>query len=131
MHSVASAGSSDYGGVSASYDIDNDSISALNPFLLTESQIQSSQDVPFYFSPEVRAHEVASSTNDRDEDSVESIAATGNSIEDYPYHRLLCIQYPFGTNPKVHCSNCFCVVCEERASDCKDWNAHYSISKEQ
>jgi hypothetical protein len=84
---------------------------------------------PPYYYVYRRAHEVASSTNDRDEDSVEFIAATGNSIEDYPHHRFLCIQYPFGTNPKVHCFNCFCVVCEERASDCKQGDTEVAFQQ--
>jgi hypothetical protein len=82
-----------------------------------------------FFSPEVTALEVATSVDEGDEGSVELLAESGNSIEVYPHHRFLCIKYPFSTDPKIHCVNCFCVVCEERASDCNNWNAHCSISK--
>jgi hypothetical protein len=84
-----------------------------------------------FFSPEVKAHEVVPSVNKGDEGSVEFVEESGNSMEVYPHHRFLCIKYTFGTGPNAHCLNCFCVVCEERASDCKDWNVHCRISKEE
>lgn len=84
-----------------------------------------------FFSPEVKACKVVPSVNEGDEGSVEFVTESGNSMEVYPHHMFLCIKYPFGTDPNAHCLNCFCVVCEERASDCKDWNAHFSISKEE
>ncbi len=92
--------------------------------------MQSSQDTRFSFSPKVEAQKVVPSASEEDGE-VEFIGKTVNSIMDYPHHRFLCIKYPFGTNTHKHCVNCFCVVCEERASECKDWYAHSSISKRE
>jgi len=93
--------------------------------------VQSSQNLDIYFCTDESALNVPSLVQEGDEKSVEFLEESGNSATDRIHHRFDCVKYRFRTNPKDHCSNCFCVVCEERASDCKEWDTHCSMSKEQ
>jgi hypothetical protein len=57
---------------------------------------------------------------------VEVVGTTGeNALEDYPHPREHCVLHVFNVNNAVrHCPNCFCFVCEDRATSCKQWPRH-------
>ena len=107
----------------------------IHGFRLTESQVESSQNVQIYFSPDVKApffETVCSEGDEEEEDSVEFLGESGNDpLEVYAHHRFLCKKSDFKKDPYLHCSNYFCVVCDERASDCKEWDAHCGTSNEE
>jgi hypothetical protein len=77
MPSVYSTSSDDLGATAGSYD-------NINDFLLTESQVQSSQDVRIYFSPEELKDpffEVIGSKGD-EEESIESLNEENSVVQD-------------------------------------------------
>ena len=61
---------------------------------------------------------------DEDED-VQFVGATGNNpLTDFPHAREHCRVHLFRVDPALHCINCFCFVCDNPVSDCKEWNDH-------
>lgn len=71
-----------------------------------------------------------SSTTDNDDpsaaqDDVCLLGATGpNALEDFPHSRESCVKHPFQDNPLLHCSHCYCFVCDIVASACLSWSQH-------
>lgn len=127
MSSVYSTNGSDDDSF-ADYSNDN-SISSPNPLLpLWESQVQSSQDIMDFFSPEVKAHQLVPSINGEDEGSVVFLGESGYSLVDYPHPRYLCGAHPFNVDPQAHCDNCFCALCDDRVAKCNNWVAHCKVT---
>ncbi|KAG7344456.1 DNA repair helicase rad3 [Nitzschia inconspicua] len=61
--------------------------------------------------------------NDDEELKIISSTATNPNIV-YPHSRTDCGVYPMDVNAAMFCKNCFCVLCEVRAEDCKQWAEH-------
>lgn len=131
MPSVNSTCSSDRSSSAVDFDSCNGIISGLDKYLLTESQVQTSQDVRIFYCTDGSTLNGPPFIKEGDEESVEFLGESGNAITDYPHHRFDCVKYPFSADPNVHCLNCFCVLCEEKASDCKEWDTHCSVSREE
>jgi len=106
----------------------------LNNYLLTESQVQPSQDMRIYFltdSPSAQ-NESALVEEGGDDESVEVLDETENDpLKVYAHPRFLCRNFDFKKDPYVNCSKCYCAVCDIPAFDCKEWDTHCSMSKEQ
>jgi hypothetical protein len=67
---------------------------------------------------------LAVATSNRDED-VEIVGATGpNALEDFPHPRQDCVSFPMQKKPGLFCKNCYCYVCDVRASECPSWTFH-------
>ena len=65
------------------------------------------------------------------DDEVEITAAKGDdTLRNAPHSRFDCVVHPVDKDNmteatcKVHCPQCFCYVCDEPASKCKQWAAH-------
>ena len=65
------------------------------------------------------------------DDEVEITAAKGDdTLRNAPHSRFDCVVHPVDKDNmteatcKVHCPHCFCYVCDEPASKCKQWAAH-------
>jgi len=62
-------------------------------------------------------------TNHQQDTEIEIIAETGkNPLSDFAHPRFHCVTKPFAFDPTAFCSNCFCYVCDVRASECQHWN---------
>ena len=46
------------------------------------------------------------------------------ALSDFPHARNNCAAYKWSEAPEKHCPQCFCYVCDEPASKCKQWAAH-------
>ena len=70
--------------------------------------------------------------NDHEEEEELTIVATKgqNALMDFPHSRENCATHPFATsiNKAVHCSNCYCYVCDVLASECVVWLLHCNAS---
>lgn len=70
--------------------------------------------------------------NDHEEEEELTIVATKgqNALMDFPHSRENCASHPFATsiNKAVHCSNCYCYVCDVLASECVVWSLHCNAS---
>jgi len=70
--------------------------------------------------------------NDHEEEEELTIVATKgqNALMDFPHSRENCATHPFATsiNKAVHCSNCYCYVCDVLASECVVWSLHCNAS---
>ena len=53
-----------------------------------------------------------------------------NALVDFPHSRENCVTYPFVTSGDntLHCSNCYCYVCDVPSSDCAAWTSHCEAS---
>lgn len=53
---------------------------------------------------------------------------TVNPLVEYPHARFLCKAHPFSRtrseNNKLHCSNCFCYICDVAVIECSEWTRH-------
>ena len=61
------------------------------------------------------------------EEELTIVATKGqNALMDFPHSRENCATHPFATsvNKAVHCSNCYCYVCDVLASECVVWSLH-------
>jgi len=66
------------------------------------------------------------SNEDDDEDEELTIIASkgSNALADFPHSRENCVTHPFSGDKKLHCSNCYCYVCDKPAKDCTMWSKH-------
>ena len=66
------------------------------------------------------------SNEDDDEDEELTVVATkgSNALADFPHSRENCVTHPFSGDKKLHCSNCYCYVCDKPAKDCTMWSKH-------
>jgi len=71
-----------------------------------------------------------SNEDDDDEDEELTVIATkgSNALADFPHSRENCVTHPFSGDKKLHCSNCYCYVCDKPAKDCTMWASHCSAS---
>ncbi|EKX31895.1 hypothetical protein GUITHDRAFT_82731, partial [Guillardia theta CCMP2712] len=71
-------------------------------------------------------------SQEADEDDLVIVGSTGTFSSDLPHARAHCVNRPFrstkervgkeeGGNNEMFCPNCFCYVCDVKASDCKGW----------
>lgn len=70
------------------------------------------------------------SSEEDDEDEELTVIATkgSNALADFPHSRENCVTHPFSGDKKLHCSNCYCYVCDKPAKDCTMWASHCSAS---
>jgi superfamily II DNA or RNA helicase len=70
-------------------------------------------------------------TDHNDDAELEIVGTTGpNALEDYPHARQDCVLYPLRNNFAINfCNNCYCYVCDVKASACLAWNAHCFAKK--
>ena len=68
---------------------------------------------------------------DDDGDDIEIVGGNMVTAADMPHQREACTRFPFKyhylKNSAVnesYCSNCYCYVCEVKASECMDWKEH-------
>lgn len=68
---------------------------------------------------------------DDDEDEIVIVGENMNVASDMPHQREACTRNMFKYNGTkgnqsnfAHCPNCYCYVCEVKASDCSDWIEH-------
>ena len=62
-----------------------------------------------------------------DDDAIEMIYESHNPLINYPHARSDCIQEAFGVGKDLlHCSNCFCRLCDVPVSSCDSWDQHCS-----
>jgi hypothetical protein len=62
-----------------------------------------------------------------DKDELTIVATKGkNALADFPHSRENCATHPFtnGGDNTMHCSNCYCYVCDTPSSDCMTWASH-------
>ena len=60
-----------------------------------------------------------------DDDGVVVTSSTmSNALAEYPHSRKDCGRYPVGTDPLLFCAQCYCYVCEVKASECRAWKSH-------
>ena len=53
---------------------------------------------------------------------IQITGSTGkNALSDFPHARHLCLVKPFTKNPEEFCSNCYCYICDIKASECSEW----------
>jgi hypothetical protein len=108
---------------------DDGIISHYNPFLLSADEVISSQDMTAFLSPEVNKVKRVPSITEGDEESVEIIQESGNSLRDFAHPRYLCGMHPFNVYPhEQHCGNCYCLLCDKKVVECKNWIAHCKIT---
>ncbi len=63
--------------------------------------------------------------NESIDDEIQIIGVTGkNSLSDFAHARYDCLVKPFSKNPFDFCCNCYCYVCDLKASDCQQWKLH-------
>eukprot|EP00960_Hanusia_phi_P071799 767634-Hanusia_phi.AAC.1 len=71
-------------------------------------------------------------SQEADEEDLVIVGSTGTFSSDLPHARAHCVNRPFrstkervgkeeGGNNESFCPNCFCYVCDVKASDCKGW----------
>jgi len=57
-----------------------------------------------------------------DDEEIKFIGETGkNALSDFPHPRYDCVMKPFAKGPEAFCSNCYCYVCDVKASECEKW----------
>jgi len=53
------------------------------------------------------------------------LGSTGkNALSDFAHSRADCVTYPFAKDPTRFCIQCYCYVCDAKASECIKWNDH-------
>jgi hypothetical protein len=69
---------------------------------------------------------------DGDEDCVMEWSNASNVLVEYAHGRPDCGVHSFAeaANRKNYCEKCYCVVCEELAKDCKQWEEHCQQTKQ-
>ncbi|OEU07671.1 hypothetical protein FRACYDRAFT_250690 [Fragilariopsis cylindrus CCMP1102] len=79
--------------------------------------------------------EVDNNGNEDDDDDCDDaviIGSTGkNANSDYAHSRADCATNPFEKDPKMHCPNCYCYVCDDKASDCVKWDSHCQATRSE
>mmetsp|Transcript_9063 Transcript_9063/g.22173 ORF Transcript_9063/g.22173 Transcript_9063/m.22173 type:complete len:178 (-) Transcript_9063:272-805(-) len=64
-----------------------------------------------------------SNKDDENDEEIEVVAETGkNPLSDFPHPRYDCVLKLFSKDPVTFCSNCYCYVCDVKASECKKWS---------
>lgn len=59
------------------------------------------------------------------DDEIELVGTTGsNALADFPHARENCVTCPFHADPRKHCANCYCYVCDAPAAKCGSWDRH-------
>jgi len=57
-----------------------------------------------------------------DDGDIQITGSTGkNALSDYPHPRHECVVKSFTKNPEHFCPNCYCFVCDIKASECTEW----------
>jgi hypothetical protein len=57
-----------------------------------------------------------------DDGDIQITGSTGkNALSDYPHPRHECVVKSFTKNPEHFCPNCYCFVCDIKASECTKW----------
>ncbi|OEU06738.1 hypothetical protein FRACYDRAFT_265572 [Fragilariopsis cylindrus CCMP1102] len=58
----------------------------------------------------------------KDNGDIQITGSTGkNALSDYPHPRHECVVKSFTKNPEQFCPNCYCFVCDIKASECAEW----------
>ena len=57
-----------------------------------------------------------------DDDEIQITGSTGkNALSDFPHARHLCLVKPHTKNQEEFCPNCYCYICDIKASECSEW----------
>ena len=67
-----------------------------------------------------------------DSKELEIVGTTGqNALEDFPHARQDCVKFPMNKSTAIFfCNNCYCYVCDVKASECPSWlNSHCRAKK--
>ena len=65
-----------------------------------------------------------------EDDGIEFVGGNVEIAMDMPHQRESCYKFPFSTSKlevntnQRYCPNCYCYVCEVKASDCTEWKIH-------
>jgi len=58
----------------------------------------------------------------------DAVVMTGSTMAqalvEYPHSRKDCARFPMSQDPAKFCGNCYCYVCDVKASECRSWRAH-------
>jgi hypothetical protein len=73
-----------------------------------------------------------STFNASESDDLEILGATGpNALSDFPHSRQDCVTHPMARATAIlFCKNCYCFVCDIKASECHLWRSHCHAKKE-
>lgn len=59
------------------------------------------------------------------DDEVQFIGSNGkNALSDYQHSRENCVTHLFIKDPVLLCPQCYCFVCDVKATECTNWNHH-------
>jgi hypothetical protein len=74
----------------------------------------------------------ATTSNASESVDLEILGATGpNALSDFPHSRQDCVTHPLARATAVlFCKNCYCFVCDVKASECHLWSNHCQAKKE-
>jgi len=79
-------------------------------------------DIDLLDDNENRHEETSGSGSLEDDDDIQIIGSTGkNALSDFPHPRHQCVVKPFTKNPQDFCPNCYCYICDIKASECTKW----------
>ncbi len=109
----------------------NDSLdSADYPFLLHVDEVIFPKIwAPFSAVVATKALKLWPFKKEEDEDSVQFIWESGNSLVDIPHPRYLCGMHLFNIDSfEQYCVYCLCVLFDKRVEECENWTAHYGIT---
>ena len=60
--------------------------------------------------------------DDDGDEEIKIIRETGkNPLSDFAHPRYDCVMKPFDKDPEAFCPNCYCYVCDVKASECDHW----------
>ena len=66
--------------------------------------------------------EITLYVSDNCDDDIQITGSVGiNALSDLPHPRHECVVKPFKKNPEEFCPNCYCYVCDIKASECDKW----------
>jgi hypothetical protein len=79
--------------------------------------------------PEKMVPIAATSSSAAMDDEIELVGSIGsNALADFPHSREHCVTKPFRLDPKQHCPNCYCYVCDTPVAQCLSWSSHCHAS---
>ena len=68
--------------------------------------------------------EASSSSSDLGDDIAVVGSTAPNALRDFPHSRQDCVSFPIKNDSKKFCKNCYCFICDIKASECSNWSSH-------
>lgn len=59
-----------------------------------------------------------------DDIAVVGVSKGTSALADFAHARYMCEKKPFAVDPMQFCDQCYCYVCDDKASACPDWASH-------